>query len=101
MNSKKRTLDLKNFFARKKPKKGRPSIPFFGFRGDEYNRAKKIWGEPDFIHPVHDRRAYIEIDTDIDILIFANKERPEKIRKYRREYTDMKKVVDLISKKRL
>ena len=99
LNSKKRTLDLKNFFARKKLKKGRPSIHFFGFRGDEYNRAKKIWGEPDFIHPVHDRRAYIEIDTDIDILIFANKERPEKIRKYRREYTDMKKVVDLINKR--
>ena len=85
------TQDLKIFFARKNLKKGRPSIHFFGFRGDEYIRAKKIWGEPDFIHPVHDRRAYIEIDTDIDILIFANKERPEKIRKYRREYTDMKK----------
>ena len=34
-------------------------VHFFGFRGDEYNRAKKIWGEPDFIHPVHDRRSYI------------------------------------------
>ena len=56
-----------------------------------YNRAKKIWGEPDFIHPVHDRRSYIEIDKDNDVLIFANKERPEILSRYRREYTDMKK----------
>ena len=66
-------------------------VHFFGFRGDEYNRAKKIWGEPDFIHPVHDRRSYIEIDKDNDVLIFANKERPEILSRYRREYTDMKR----------
>jgi len=65
---------------------------FFGFRGDEYNRAKKIWGEPDFIHPVHDRRAYLEIDKEKDILIFANKEHPDVFSKYRREYEDMKKL---------
>ena len=63
---------------------------FFGFRGDEYNRAVKIWGKPDFIHPVHDRRAYVEIDKDNDILIFANKERPDIISNYRREYEDIK-----------
>ena len=65
---------------------------FFGFRGDEYNRAIKIFGLPDFIHPVHDRRAYLEIDKDKDILVFANKERPDVIRSYRREYEDMKIV---------
>ena len=65
-------------------------VHFIGFRGDEYNSAVKIWGEPDFIHPVHDRRAYIEIDKENDILIFAGKERPEILSKYRREYTDMK-----------
>ena len=68
---------------------------FFGFRGDEYNRAIKIFGLPDFIHPVHDRRAYVEIDKDHDILIFANKERPDVIRNYRREYGDMKKVKEM------
>jgi len=67
------------------------ALHFIGFRGDEYNRAKKIWGEPDFIHPVHDRRAYVEIDIFDDILIFANKERPDVISKYRREYEDIKK----------
>ena len=70
----------------------RTCIHFFGFRGDEYNSAKKIWGEPDFIHPVHDKRAYLEIDKENDILVFANKERPDVIRKYRREYADMKNV---------
>jgi len=65
-------------------------VHFFGFRGDEYNSAVKIWGAPDFIHPVHDRRAYLEIDKENDILIFAGKERPDVISKYRREYADMK-----------
>ena len=66
-------------------------VNFIGFRGDEYNSAVKIWGKPDFIHPVHDRRAYVEIDKENDILIFAGKERPEILSKYRREYTDMKR----------
>ena len=67
------------------------ALHFIGFRGDEYNRAKLIWGEPDFIHPVHDKHAYVEIDKDNDILIFANKERPDVLSKYRREYEDIKK----------
>ena len=73
----------------------RTCIHFFGFRGDEYNRAIKVFGLPDFIHPVHDKRAYVEIDRENDILIFANKEHPDVIKKYRREYTDMKKVKEL------
>ena len=67
-------------------------VHFFGFRGNEYNSAVRIWGQPDFIHPVHDRRAYVEYDPNNDIGIFANKETEEKIHKYRREYSDMKKV---------
>jgi len=67
-------------------------VHFFGFRGNEYNSAVRIWGQPDFIHPVHDRRAYVEYDPNNDIGIFANKETEEKIHKYRREYADMKKV---------
>ncbi len=69
-------------------------VHFFGFRGDEYTRAKKIWGKPDFIHPVHDRRSYVEYDPENDIGIFANKEKPEVLSKYRREYTDMKKSLN-------
>ena len=67
-------------------------VHFFGFRGNEYNSAVRIWGQPDFIHPVHDRRAYVEYDPHNDIGIFANKETEEKIHNYRREYADMKKV---------
>ena len=33
----------------------------------------------------------LEIDKENDILIFAGKERPEILSKYRREYTDMKR----------
>jgi len=67
-------------------------IHFIGFRGYEYVSAVRVWGIPDFIHPVHDRRAYIEIDKENDILIFANKESEDTISSYRREYEDMKKV---------
>ena len=57
---------------------------FFGFRGDEYNRAKRIWGEPDFIHPVHDRRAYIEIDKEKDILIFVESKESEILKRLKK-----------------
>lgn len=66
------------------------ALHFIGFRKDEYNSAVKIWGQPDFIHPVHDRRAYVEIDTDIDTLVFANKAKPDQYNEYRVEYADMK-----------
>jgi hypothetical protein len=51
-----------------------------------------VWGEPDFIHPVHDRRSYVDYDPQNDIGIFANKETEDKISNYRREYEDIKKI---------
>ena len=69
-------------------------VHFFGFRGYEYVSAVRVWGQPDFIHPVHDRRSYIEYDPINDIGIFANKETEELIHSYRREYADMNKKVD-------
>ena len=68
------------------------AVHFFGFRGNEYISAVRVWGPPDFIHPVHDRRAYIEYDPVNDIAVFANKETPDRVHQYRREYADMKKV---------
>ena len=65
------------------------TVQFIGFRGDEYYSAVKIWGEPDFIHPVNDYRANVDIDWENDIIIFAGKERPGVKRFYRREYADM------------
>ncbi len=43
---------------------------FIGFRGDEYNSAVRIWGKPDVIHRVWDKRAVSEIADD-DVAIFA------------------------------
>ena len=43
---------------------------FVGFRGNEYARACRVFGRPDFIHPGWDRRAQIEIAPG-DRVIFA------------------------------
>lgn len=47
------------------------ALHFVGFRGDEYHRARRIFGEPDFIHLRWDRRAKREIDFDRDTVLFA------------------------------
>ena len=46
-------------------------VHFVGFKGDEYNRAIKIWGQPDWIHRFFDGRAKAEF-MDGDVVIFAN-----------------------------
>lgn len=50
------------------------AIHFVGFRGDEFNRAIKVFGKPDFIHRNFDTRVFGggEFDKDNDIVIFAN-----------------------------
>ena len=60
-------------------------VHFFGFRGYEYVSAVRVWGDPDFIHPVHDRRSYIEYDPI---------ETEQVVHSYRREYADMNIKVD-------
>lgn len=50
---------------------------FIGFRGDEYTRARRIWGGPHFIHRWLDQRAFREIDWGRDTVIFANSEQGE------------------------
>ncbi len=66
-------------------------VHFFGFRGREYISAVRVWGQPDFIHPIHDRRSYVDYDPINDIGVFAGKESEDKIGSYRREYDDMKR----------
>lgn len=46
-------------------------IHFVGFRSQEYISACRVWGEPDFIHKVHDGRMREEISKD-DTVVFAN-----------------------------
>lgn len=47
-------------------------IHYVGFRGDEYARARRIWGGPAIIHRWFDLRAFREIDWTRDTVIFAN-----------------------------
>lgn len=49
------------------------ALHFVWFRGDEYLRAVRIWGVPDFIHRGWDRRARREIVAG-DTVIFARGE---------------------------
>lgn len=46
------------------------SVHFVGFRGDEYNRALKVWGKPTFIHRIWDVRAAAEVSPG-DLVVFA------------------------------
>lgn len=57
-------------------------VHFVGFRGDEFARAQKVWGKPDFIHKWHDNRMWGDIDTDNDTVVFANGEDPDTPRKW-------------------
>jgi hypothetical protein len=45
-------------------------LHFVGFKGDEYLRACRVFGLPDFIHPGWDLRARREIAPD-DTVVFA------------------------------
>ncbi len=46
------------------------AVHFVGFRGDEYTRACRIFGPPDFIHRGWDLRAQREIAPG-DTVVFA------------------------------
>ncbi len=46
------------------------AVHFVGFRGDEYARACRVFGAPDFVHLGWDRRARREI-ADGDLVVFA------------------------------
>ena len=48
------------------------AIHFVNFRdNDEYLSAIKVFDKPDFIHFVHDKRMYQEIDTENDTVVFS------------------------------
>ena len=57
------------------------TVHFVGFKGDEYTRAVAVFGQPDFIHRQWDRRAVQEAQPG-DTVVFAGKERPDKVREY-------------------
>lgn len=46
-------------------------LHFVGFTGDEFGRAQKVFGAPDFVHRKWDVRALQEIAPG-DVVVFAN-----------------------------
>ena len=52
-------------------------LHFVGFRGDEYNRAIRVFGPPDFIHRDWDWRAFHEVAPG-DVVVFGPKGYPSK-----------------------
>lgn len=49
----------------------RACVHFVGFRGEEYNRAQRVWGTPDFVHVSHDVRVAGDVALG-DTVVFAN-----------------------------
>lgn len=49
----------------------RACLHFVGFRGDEFTRAVRVFGVPDFIHRYWDHRAIGDIVADLDTVVFA------------------------------
>lgn len=47
------------------------AVHFVGFKGDEFNRAVQVFGEPDFVHRRWDVRAQQEV-VEGDVAIFAD-----------------------------
>lgn len=45
-------------------------LHFVGFRGDEFHRAVRVFGYPDFIHYAYDHRALADMDEG-DVVVFA------------------------------
>lgn len=46
------------------------AVHFVGFRGDEYYRAMRVFGLPDFVHFHWDARAVADV-TEEDTVVFA------------------------------
>jgi len=56
------------------------TVHYIGFRGDEFTRAQRLYGGPVMIHRVNDIRTQSEIDPDVDLAIYANGEREDRVR---------------------
>ena len=48
------------------------AVHFVGFRGDEYWSAVKVFGKPDFVHLINDRRMRGDF-AEGDVVIFGPK----------------------------
>lgn len=48
-----------------------PALHFVGFKGDEYNSAVRVFGQPDFVHRVWDTRVQQDVVKGWDRVVFA------------------------------
>ena len=46
------------------------AVHFVGFRGEEFHSARRVFGQPDFVHRIWDIRATQDIAPG-DIVVFA------------------------------
>lgn len=76
----------------------RPALHFVGFRGEEYMRAIRVFGWPDFIHRGWDHRAQREIGPH-DIVLFGPKADPAYVSPY--NYDDSNEPGDPAAGERL
>jgi hypothetical protein len=56
----------------------RSHVHFVGFSGDEYYRAARVWGMPDFVHAWHDARMYGDVGPN-DVIVFGPKAHPNEV----------------------
>jgi hypothetical protein len=57
------------------------AVHFVGFRGDEFNRAVRVFGQPDFIHNVWDKRAVAEV-FEGDTVVLGPKGRDDQVAEF-------------------
>ncbi len=62
-------------------------LHFVGFKDERYLTAVRLFGQPDFIHPGWDLRAFREIAPD-DTVVFANGDHTQAPRN--KSYSDIK-----------
>ena len=66
------------------------NVHFVGFRGDEYWRACRVFGAPDFIHIRHDLRMRREV-ADGDTVVFGPAASPERIERNGPDIVEVKR----------
>lgn len=52
------------------------AVHFVGIKGDSFAQAVKVWGQPDFWHKWHDHRMWQEVDKDVDVVVFDQRQDP-------------------------
>lgn len=55
------------------------AIHFVGFKDNRYHTAVKVFGTPDFIHRIWDKRAADEV-MENDVVIFADSDETQEVK---------------------